>query len=143
MSTERFATFTVDGMYLGIDIVRVREVLRPQRITPVALAAPEVAGLLNLRGEIVTAIDLRRRLGLPDRETDEPRPNVVVSTDRGVVSLLVDQIGDVVTADERCFELPPETLRGARRTLIRGAYKLPDRLLLELDLDEVLAVAAV
>src|SRR5262245_18463506 len=102
-------------------------------MTRVPLAPPVVRGLINLRGQIVTALDLRRRLALSDRPADQLPVNVVVQTDDGAVSLLVDEIGDVLSVPESAFERPPETLRGTARELIRGAYKLDGRLLLILD----------
>src|SRR5262245_37201472 len=107
-------------------------------MTRVPLAHPVVRGLINLRGQIVTAIDLRRRLDFPDPPADQLPVNVVVNTDDGAVSLLVDDIGDVLQVSEELFEPPPETLRGLARKLIRGAYKLNDRLLLLLDTDTLL-----
>src|SRR4051794_23268078 len=109
-------------------------------MTRIPLAHPVVRGLINLRGQIVTAIDLRRRLELPDRPADILPVNVVVQTDDGPVSLLVDEIGDVLTVSESLFERPPETLRGRMREVIRGAYKLERRLLLQLAIDELLGV---
>jgi purine-binding chemotaxis protein CheW len=112
----------------------VQEVIRYQEMTRVPLAAPVVRGLINLRGQIVTAIDLRRRLGLPDRgDSGEHLPmNLVVRTDDGVVSLLVDEIGEVVEVDEDTFERPPPTLDGVARELVRGVYKREGSLLLVL-----------
>jgi purine-binding chemotaxis protein CheW len=96
--------------------------------------APEVIeGLINLRGQIVTAIDMRRRLLLPPRGGNQTPMNMVVRTDDGAVSLLVDEIGDVVDVDEATYERPPDNLDPAARKLIRGVYKLKDRLLLVLD----------
>jgi purine-binding chemotaxis protein CheW len=106
-------------------------------MTPVPLAPDVVCGLINLRGQIVTAIDLRRRLGMKERPADQPPINVVVQTDDGACSLLVDEIGDVLEAPEKAFERPPETLSASAKAMIRGAYKLEDRLLLILDADEV------
>src|SRR5581483_12163096 len=102
-------------------------------MTRVPLAPPVVRGLINLRGQIVTALDLRRRLDLPDRPEGMLPVNVVVQTDDGAVSLLVDEIGDVLTVADDLFEPPPATLRGPARDLVRGAYKVPDRLLVILD----------
>jgi purine-binding chemotaxis protein CheW len=139
MADEReYCTFQLGDGYYGIDVLRVQEVIRYQEMTRVPLAPPLVRGLINLRGQIVTAIDLRRRLNLPDRPADRLPVNVVVTTDDGAVSLLVDEIGDVRTVSERDYEAAPESLRGPARELIRGAYKLPDRLLLALDLDRLL-----
>jgi purine-binding chemotaxis protein CheW len=135
-------TFFLDGHYFGIDVLQVQEVIRYQKMTRVPLAPAVVRGLINLRGQIVTAIDLRRRLDLPDRPDDELPVNVVVRTDDGAVSLLVDEIGDVLRVSEAAFERPPGTLRGTARDLIRGAYKLNGRLLLVLDLDRLLDAKA-
>jgi purine-binding chemotaxis protein CheW len=130
---HQYCTFLVDGHYFGIDVRRVQEIIRYQEMTVVPLAPAVVRGLINLRGQIVRALDLRRRLDLPDRPAGVPPVNVVVQTDDGAVSLLVDEIGDVLQVSETVFERPPETLRGTARDLIRGAYKLADRLLLILD----------
>jgi purine-binding chemotaxis protein CheW len=137
MSDDRqFCTFRIDGLYFGVEVRRVQEVLRFQEMTRVPLATGVIEGLINLRGQIVTAIDLRRRLRLSDRPAEQQPMNVVVRTDEGAVSLLVDEIDDVVEVDEDSFEDPPETLDDAARDLIRGAYKLADRLLLVLDTDK-------
>jgi purine-binding chemotaxis protein CheW len=139
MTDDReYCTFVLDDAYFGIDVRKVQEVIRYQAMTRVPLAPPLVRGLINLRGQIVTAIDLRRRLNLPDRPSDRLPVNVVVTTDDGAVSLLVDEIGEVLTVSGRDYEGAPESLRGPARELIRGAYKLPDRLLLALDLDRLL-----
>jgi purine-binding chemotaxis protein CheW len=130
---RQFCTFFVNGHYFGLDVMKVQEVIRHQAMTCVPLADPVVRGLINLRGQIVTAIDLRRRLQYPDRPADQQPVNVIVRTDDGAVSLLVDEIGDVMEISEKLFERPPETLVGPARDLIQGAYKLPDRLLLILD----------
>jgi len=130
---RQYCTFFLNDHYFGIDVLEVQEVIRYQEMTRVPLAPPVVRGLINLRGQIVTAIDLRRRLELPDRPLGELPVNVVVQTDDGAVSLLVDEIGDVLQVPEEAFERPPETLHGTARELIRGAYKLDDRLLLILD----------
>ena len=137
----QYATFLLDGLYFGIEVLKVQEVLRQQPTTPVPLAPPMVRGLINLRGQIVTAVDLRTRLGLSARDGEEPPMNVVVRTADGVVSLLVDAIDDVVEASADDFEAPPETVQARLHHLVRGVYKLPARLLLVLDVDLALASA--
>jgi purine-binding chemotaxis protein CheW len=139
---HQYCTFYVGGLYFGLDVLKVQEVIRYQEMTRVPLAHPVVRGLINLRGQIVTAIDLRRRLELTDRPTDRLPVNVVVQTDDGAVSLLVDEIGDVLTVPEKLFERPPDTLKGPARELIRGAYKLEDKLLLILDTERTVSLAA-
>jgi purine-binding chemotaxis protein CheW len=135
-STHQFCTFYLDGLYFGVEVQQVQEVIRYQELTRVPLASPVVSGLINLRGQIVTAIDLRRRLGLSSRPEQSRPMNVVVRTTDGVVSLLVDEIGDVIEVPSDRFEAPPETLFGATRSLIDGAYKLDGKLLLILNTRE-------
>lgn len=137
---NQYCTFLLGELYLGVEVLRVQEVIRAQPMTRVPLAHPVVRGLINLRGQIVTALDLRRRLDLPDRAGGPPPMNVVIETDDGAVSLLVDEIGEVLDVAADQFEGPPDTLRGEARDLIRGAYKLPDRLLLILNTDRVVAL---
>jgi purine-binding chemotaxis protein CheW len=136
----QYCTFFLDGLFFGVPVQQVQEVIRYQELTRVPLAAPEVSGLINLRGQIVTAIDLRRRLGLPPRPAERLPMNVVVRHDGGAVSLLVDEIGDVQEAEASLFEPPPPTLHGPARSLIRGAYKLADRLLLVLETQHAVQV---
>jgi purine-binding chemotaxis protein CheW len=138
---HQYCTFYVAGHYFGLDVLKVQEIIRFQETTRVPLAPPVVRGLINLRGQIVTAIDLRRRLEMDERPADQLPLNVVVQTDDGAVSLLVDEIGDVLEVPEKLFERPPETLRGPARELIRGAYKLKDRLLLILDTERTVSLA--
>ena len=140
MTTTLYSTFSVDDRYVGIPVDRVQEVLLAQPLTPVPLSHAHISGLLNLRGQIVTAIDLRRRLQLPELSSDRLPMNVVVRTEEGAVSLLVDEIGDVLEVTEESFESPPETLRGAAREFIRGTYKLPERLLLVLDTEKAVRI---
>jgi purine-binding chemotaxis protein CheW len=129
---RQFCTFFLDGMHFGVDVQKVQEVVPFQEMTRVPLAPPTVRGLLNLRGQIVTGIDLRRRLALPERACDEPPMNVVLRGEDSPVSFLVDSIGEVIEVAED-WEPPPETLQGPIRELIQGVYPLPDELLLVLD----------
>jgi purine-binding chemotaxis protein CheW len=142
-ASRQVCTFRLDGVLFGVDVRKVQEVLRAQEMTRIPLAPHEVRGLINLRGQIVTAIDLRARLGLPARDEDAPPPmNVVVQTEDGATSLLVDEIGDVVEVDEATFERPPETLARRARELVRGVYKLQRQLLLLLDTERAIAVSS-
>jgi purine-binding chemotaxis protein CheW len=140
--TKQYCTFVLDGRYFGVDVQQVQEVIRYQELTRVPLASPVVSGLINLRGRIVTAIDLRRRLGLADRPEGKLPMNVVVRTGEDAVSLLVDEIGDVIEVPTDAFEKPPETLRGVARTVVEGAYKLEDRLMLVLDTKQTVEIPA-
>ncbi len=132
-SAQQFCTFFLDGHCFGTPVPQVQEVIQYQVMTRVPLAPSVVSGMINLRGQIVPAIDLRRRLGMPDRPPDKLPMNVVVRTAEGAVSLLVDEIGDVIEVDAEALESPPETLQGFARQVVRGVYKLPGRLLLVLD----------
>jgi purine-binding chemotaxis protein CheW len=137
-----YCTFELANLFFGVEVLAVQEVIRHQQMTPVPLAPEVVSGLINLRGQVVTAIDLRRRLGMPDRERGQLPMNVVVRTSEGPVSLLVDEIGDVLAVADSQFEPPPETLDGAAAELITGVYKLEERLLLVLDIDKALQLPA-
>jgi purine-binding chemotaxis protein CheW len=137
----QLSTFFVADLFFGVDVLRVQEVLRFQQMTRVPQAPEVIEGLINLRGQIVTAIDLRRRLGLPPRAGGQVPTNMVIRTDDGAVSLLVDEIGDVLDVDAATYERPPENLDPAAREIIHGVYKLKDRLLLVLDTERTVDIA--
>ena len=142
-ASREFATFFVDGLFFGIDVLQVQEVLRYQEMTQVPLAPDVIEGLINLRGQIVTAVDMRRRLKLMPRAEGQTPMNTVVRTKEGAaVSLLVDEIGDVVEVDSETFERTPDNVAAAARDLLQGVYKLKDRLLLILDTEKTIDIAA-
>jgi len=141
-NAQQFCTFYVDRQFFGVPVQQVQEVIRYQEMTRVPLASNVIQGLINLRGQIVTALDLRRRLDLEERPKGKLPTNVVVRTADGVVSLLVDEIGDVVNVEPETYERPPETLSGVARDLITGVYKLKERLLLILDTEKTINLAA-
>ena len=118
---------------------KVQEVIRYQEMTRLPLAPPFVKGLINLRVQIVTAIDLRRRLELHERASADLPMNVVVRHEDGAVSLLVDEIGDVLEVDDETFERPPETLDRKAKELISGVYMLQNCLLHVLDTDKAVS----
>ena len=132
-TSQQFTTFKLDGHLFGVEVETVQEVIRYQETTRVPLAPGSIGGLINLRGQVITALDLRSRLGMPERPEGQLPMNVVVRTEDGAVSLLVDQIGEVIETDARHFELSPDTVTAKARELIRGAYKLDNTLLLALD----------
>jgi len=138
--TRQLCTFLVDDMLFGVDVMNVQEVIRYQEMTSVPLASSTVRGLINLRGQIVTAIDMRARLGLPPREGTELPMNVVATTGGSVVSFLVDEIGEVLEVDQAHYERIPETLNGTFREVVLGVFKLEGRLLLLLDAERVAAL---
>lgn len=131
------ATFRVHGHYLGLPVKHVQEILRPQRLTRVPLAQTAVRGLLNLRGSILTAIEVRRRLGFPDREPGHQPMHVVIKLGERAVSLLVDEIGDVVDAPLADSEDFPDNISGPLRDLTWRIFKLEDELLILLDAERL------
>jgi purine-binding chemotaxis protein CheW len=137
---HQLCTFLLDGLLFGVEVVNVQEVIRFQEMTSVPLASSIVRGLINLRGQIVTAIDMRARLRLPPLDPSQQPMNVVLRTSDGVVSLLVDEIGDVLELDVRDFERAPETLGGVFREVVLGVYKLEQRLLLALDVERIVTL---
>lgn len=137
-----YCTFRVNDLLFGVEVQQVQEVIRNQPTTRVPLAPGIISGLMNLRGQIVSALSLRERLEMDGDDDINKLMNVVVRSGEGPISLLVDEIGDVVQVDPELFEPPPETLRGVQRELIHGAFKLDDRLLLILDTNRVLEPAA-
>jgi purine-binding chemotaxis protein CheW len=136
---SELCTFKIGDLLLGVDVQRVQEVIRELPLTRVPLARPAVLGLVNLRGHIVCALELRFRLGLPRRSDGKSSMMVVVNSSDGPVSLLVDEIGDVVSVADVDWEDPPSTMDPSVANLIRRAYKLDTQLLLLLDIDAVLA----
>ncbi|MCA0437345.1 MAG: chemotaxis protein CheW [Austwickia sp.] len=137
---NQYCTFRLGGHLFGVPVETVQEVLRQQELTKVPLSSPEVRGLINLRGQIVVTVDLRCRIGLPERAADTPVTNVVVRTSEGATSLLVDEIGDVLEPDLDRFEAPPETVPARVRDLVVRVCKLDHDLMLVLDTDKAVAV---
>ncbi|HET7108486.1 MAG TPA: chemotaxis protein CheW [Candidatus Acidoferrum sp.] len=142
MVSERrqFCTFWMGQRLYGMPVDEVQEVMREQAMTRVPLAGSSVRGLINLRGKIVTAIDLRKGLGLGEEKIAGPLMNVVVSSEEYTVSFLVDAIGDVLDVGEESYEKVPETLQGEERKLVAGVYKLPSGLLHVLDAEKCVQI---
>lgn len=140
--TERdFVTAHVGGQLFGIPVLAVRDILGPQRLASIPLAPPEIAGALNLRGRIVTAIDLRRRLGL-DPADRKSSMSVVVEHRGELYSLLIDEVGEVLSAPADAFERNPPTMESRWREVSVGVFRLEDRLLVILDVERLLTFTA-
>jgi purine-binding chemotaxis protein CheW len=135
---QQMATFFVDGELFGVDVKDVQEVLMAQEVTPVPLAPPHIVGLTNLRGQILPALDLRTRLGIPPRPEKAPSSNLVVKTSEGPVSLVVDEIGDVIELPANAWREVPETVSPAERQFVQQIATLEDRLMLRLDIGRLL-----
>lgn len=132
-NTHQLCTFQLDRYRFGIDTCDVQEVLRLQPMTPIPLAPPVVRGLMNLRGQIVMAIDLRRRFDLPALDPELAPTNVIVRTNNRLISFLVDTVCDVVNIPETEMAAPPDTLSDRERELLTGCYQRDDHLLLILN----------
>lgn len=130
---KQFATFTVGNLLFGIPVHEVQEVLRHQNLTPVPLSSPVIKGLLNLRGQIITAIDMRKRLSVPEEVSDQHCMNVIIDSDDQRISLVVDAVGDVLELEPSAFEPLPPTVNAELRNLSKGVYKLADKVLLVLN----------
>lgn len=139
--TQQFCTFYLDRLMFGVGLEKVQEVIRYLEITDIPLAPEVVSGLMNLRGQIVTGLDLRKRLGMAERPAEANPMNVVIRSSDGAVSLLVDDIGDVVEVTEESFERPPETLQGKVREVIVGVHKLEKQLMHVLDTEKACETA--
>ncbi|MCC5647577.1 chemotaxis protein CheW [Nostoc sp. CHAB 5824] len=148
MAEQQICTFFLKGVYFGIDVQHVQEVIHPQAMTRVPLAPPDICGLINLRGQIITVIDLQRRLEMSEPQTQSTTKlvdaaqgfNIIVCFDREVVSLFVDEVGDVLELAQNIFQPPPATLKGRMRQMLAGAYPLPDGFLLVLNVEKILDV---
>lgn len=143
--TRQLVTFYLDSYCFGVDVRSVQEIIRTRSLARVPLAHPAVLGLLNLRGQIVTVIDLKERLDFPQmerRRDQEETMNVVVRTDGGPVSFQVDRIGDVLDVDETMFEPPPRTVRQSARDYVTGVYKLEGRILHVLSVERVVTFSS-
>ena len=139
LSTNReFVTMYIEGQLFGIPVLQVQDVLGPQKITRVPLAPKEVAGSLNLRGRIVTAIDVRTRLGLSPRDKELKNMSVVVDHNGEYYSLIVDQVGEVMSLSPGDYEKTPATLDERWRDVSDGVYRLKDNLLIVWDVSRLL-----
>jgi purine-binding chemotaxis protein CheW len=140
---RQYCSFTVGELLVGIEVERVREILTDQEVTPVPLASTSVLGLLNLRGELMTVVDARRRFGLSERDRGAPAAHVIVLTEGEALSLVVDAENEVVEVDPASAQDVPETVRSELRMLLSEIYELPNgSLLLALDPDRALSLIA-
>ena len=136
--TAEFVTFIIDGQLFGIPVLGVQDVLAAHKVMHIALAPSEIAGALNLRGRIVTAFDVRRRLGLEPRDPSKESMSIVVEHSGELYSLLVDSVGEVLALSLSSHEKNPPTLSSAIREYSAGIYRLDEQLLVVLDVDRLL-----
>ena len=133
-----FVTFTIAGQLFGVPVLAVQDVLRPQAVTRIPMAPPEILGSLNLRGRIVTVVDTRHRLGLQKSDSSEPPMSIVVPHGDDLYSLAVDKVGEVLSLSPQNFEPNPATLDPAWREVANGIYRLKDELLVVIDVGRLL-----
>jgi purine-binding chemotaxis protein CheW len=136
----QLSTFWLAQELFGVNALHVQEILPYQEITPVPLAPDYLKGLINLRGQIITVIDLRRKLGFPSFEAETTATNLIVNSGDGALSLLVDQIANVVDMHSDQLATPPGTIRGIAVQYIQAVCQLEGQLLIVLDIDRVLQV---
>lgn len=141
MSTQEYVTFRICDQLFGLSVIEIHDVFRPAKMTRVPLSGSEIAGVLNLRGRIVTAIDARSRLGLPPREKTSNTQGLAIGVEYGGESfgMIIDEIGDVVRLEEADMEQNPVNLDATWSSVSRGVYRLGDRLLVIMDIDRMLA----
>lgn len=137
-ANQKYATFYLEGICFGVQIEKVQEVLEYQEITPVPLSPAVLPGIINLRGQILTTIDLKTRLELSGNKSSAQPMMVVVRTSEGPMNLVVDQIGNVMDVDSELFEKPTETLKAGVRAVTTHVCKLKGRLLLVLDTEKII-----
>jgi purine-binding chemotaxis protein CheW len=135
--TEDFVTFTIAKQLFGIPVLKVQDVLSSHNITRIPLAPPEIAGSLNLRGRVVTAMDVRVRLGLPARDGSSSM-SIVAEHDGELYSLMVDSVGEVLALKSSAWERSPPTVDPKFREYSRGIYRLDGKLLVVLDVNRLL-----
>ena len=136
--SEEFVTFTIAGQLFGISVLQIQDVLNSCHITPIPLAPPEITGSLNLRGRVVTAIDVRRRLGLPARPSDADSMGIVAENEGELYCLMVDAVGEVLALSQSAFERNLPTFDAEFRVFSEGIYRLDDQLLVVLDVKRLL-----
>lgn len=140
MNTRKeYLSIHINDQMFGIPILQVQDVLGEQKITQIPLASSAIAGSLNLRGRIVTAIDVRKCLGLPRTETTSKDMSVVVEHNGELYSLIIDSIGDVLSLKIKDFEKNPATLDPLWRDISQGIFRLENNLLVVLDIPKLLS----
>lgn len=133
-------TFHVAGQILGMPVETVQEILPPQNVTNIPLAPDGIAGLINLRGQIVTSFDLRKRLGLESRPPESGFINIISGTADDMYAIVVDSVGDVISVESMRFSPPPPTLDPVWRNCCLGIYQLEHGLLISLDIKSLFSI---
>ena len=138
MSTNQFSTFLVDDRLYGVNIKMVQEITKSMNVTEVPLAPTYIKGLINLRGQIATAVGLRELFEIAPSQSQNGKINVVCKSESYLMSLVVDEVGDVLELEDALFELTPETVNPAVSKFMSGVYKLPNNLLSVIDIQKII-----
>lgn len=139
---QQYVTMRLGGQLFGLPVLAVQDVLKSQQITPIPLAAHEIAGALNLRGRIVTVVDMRRRLGIEPHQGQKKSMQVVVEHGGDLYSLLVDEVGDVMLLSKSDYESNPSNLSPQWLRVARGVFRLEEEIMVLLDIESVLSIGA-
>lgn len=138
MSTNQFSTFWVDERLYGVNIKMVQEITKSMTVTKVPLSPDYIKGLINLRGQIATAVGLRELFNITNSSKEGGGINVVCKCESYLLSIVVDSVGDVLELDDNLFELTPETVNPEVSKFMSGVYKLPNNLLSVIDIQKVI-----
>jgi purine-binding chemotaxis protein CheW len=138
MSTNQFSTFWVDERLYGVNIKMVQEITKSMNVTEVPLAPTYIKGLINLRGQIATAVGLRELFDIKPTNAENGKINVVCKCESYLLSLVVDEVGDVLELDDPLFEMTPETVSPEVSKFMSGVYKLPNNLLSVIDIQKII-----
>lgn len=136
-NNELYTTFYLHSHLIGVEVLKVQEVMICQKMTRVPLASKEIAGLINLRGNVVTSVDLRELMGFPPREENGEVMNIVVKTSSDTLSLMVDKVGDVIGISPTLFEPCPPILDRRLKNVSKGVFKTAEQLLVVLDVEKL------
>ena len=136
----QYCTFRVGDFFMGVHVQEVQEVIKYHEVTPVNLANDAIAGLINIRGQIVPAIDLKKRLHLGEITNDKNIMNIVINSNEGPISLMINSVGNVLELINDDFEKPPNNFNPDMLELINGVYKLKDELLIIINTDKIINI---
>lgn len=138
----KFAVFAIGNIEFALDIMRIKEIIKPIKITVIPKAPRFIEGVINLRGGIIPIVDLRKRFGVKAAGAESTKERVIVTRlNRKAIGLIVDSVTDVITLDKKNISPPPEIVRGISSQFIKGVGKLNDRLILLIDLDAILTAS--
>lgn len=139
---SKFAVFTIGNVEFALDIMQIKEIIKPIKITVIPKAPRFIEGVINLRGGIIPIVDLRKRFGVKAAGAESAKERVIVTRlNRKVIGLIVDSVTDVISLDKKNISPAPEIVKGISSQFIKGVGKLNDRLILLIDLDTILTIA--